>query len=167
MLAPEESFEAMASGFAARWKVEEITAQQLLVRSPSAPTLLLDVREPAEQSVSRLPGSIQIRPTDSLAMVPAVREFIARHAQQADALIVTYCAGGYRSARSINKAAATLQLPMRNLHGGIVAYANSGGRLVQPDGSPTNLVHGYNELWVRFVEPPAIGVLEPPIEKNR
>lgn len=147
------SFDALASGFAARFGVTEVHATAL---EAFAPDLIVDVRTPAEQSVSTLPGAVLMSPDQDLASLPQFAN--ARR-------ILVYCAGGYRSARAI------AALPggaggriVRNLHGGIVAYANEGLPLVTPVGTPTRKVHGYNEAWVKYVQPPAEGVVKPDLE---
>lgn len=56
---------------------------------------------------------------------------------------------------------------MVNLRGGIIAYANAGGRLVEPSSrAATNQVHGYKEYWQLAVKPPNIATLLPPIPKS-
>ncbi len=161
-------FEATATAFAVRFAVQEISSAELAARlAAGRPTLLLDVREEAEQSVSRIPGSRLLNPRALLEADEEVRRFAEAHAANPDALIVAYCAGGYRSARSLARAAKALNrpsVPARNLHGGIVAYANEGGPLVTPAGESTDVVHAYNEMWARFVRPPIRATVEPPVE---
>lgn len=164
----QATFHATASAFAARFGVEEITAEDLRARlADKRPTLLVDVREEVEQSVSVIPGSISAGPRVDLSSDPRVRSFAEEHASDPSALVVIYCAGGYRSARSLRKLADSLgdslQVRGRNLHGGIVAHANSGGTLVDPAGRSTQMVHAYNETWARFVLPPNLATVAPPI----
>ena len=160
----QAAFHATATAFAARFGVPEITAEDLRAREAAQkPTLLVDVRETMEQSVSRIPGSHLSNPRAALSDDPEIRRFSDTHAGNPEALIVVYCAGGYRSARSLAEARESFGVPAVNLHGGIVAHANVGGALQQPDGSPTDMVHAYNQAWARFVLPPARATVEPPV----
>ena len=169
-------FEKMADGFARKFGVTEIRAPELIKRlAAGRPTLLIDVREPAEQSVSILAGAVRISPRDNPAELKQYRDFLNRHAAgdseaSKQALVVVYCAGGYRSAEAITRVpsterAQTARPPILNLHGGIIAYANAGGPLIEPTtGKAVNIVHGYNRYWATFVEAPARAVLKPPIK---
>lgn len=149
----DSSFDALASGFAARFGVEEVRADEL---DAFAPDLIVDVRTPSEQSVSVLPRAVLMSPDQELTSLP---EF-ARAKR-----VLVYCAGGYRSARAIaGISAGSRGRIVRNLHGGIVAYANAGLPLVTPVGTPTRKVHGYNEAWAKYVRPPAEGVIKPDLE---
>ena len=160
----QAAFHATASAFAVRFGVSEITAEDLQARlNAGRPTLLIDVREASEQSVSRIPGSHPSGPRVSLALDPEVRRFAEEYAGNSEALVVVYCAGGYRSARSIAGSRAELNIPLRNLHGGIVAHANAGGALEGSDGQPTSVVHSYSDVWARFVLPPTRATTEPPV----
>ena len=150
----ESSFESIATGFAVRFGVHELRAGEL---AEFQPDLIVDVRTKAEQSISVLPGVVLSSPEADLSALP---QFAAA------SRIVVYCAGGYRSARSIShvspeKAAGKVLL---NLHGGILAYANAGLPLATVVGTPTRKVHGYNEAWVKFVRAPAEGVTKPDLE---
>jgi rhodanese-related sulfurtransferase len=150
----EPSFDALASSFALRFGVEEVRAEDLGAFQPS---LIIDVRTSAEQSVSILPGAVLVSPEQDLA---ALAGFASAER------IIVYCAGGYRSARSIARIPPekVAGKTIRNLHGGIVAYANAGLPLVTQVGTPTRKVHGYNEAWVKYVQAPAEGVTDPALE---
>ncbi len=151
-------FETAAAALSARFNVAEISAPEFLERHQGRPnTVLIDVRTPEEQSVSVIPGAVLATPQTKLNALPEVR-----HAD-ADATIVVYCAGGYRSARSISRSGETMAKHMVNLRGGIVGYANAGGKLVDARGGTSHKVHGYNSTWARYVEAPNEGVVEPPV----
>ncbi|RTL69560.1 MAG: rhodanese-like domain-containing protein [Pseudonocardiaceae bacterium] len=86
--------------------------------------LLLDVREPAEWAAGHIPGAVHV-PLGSLdpAALPAAR------------VVVAVCRSGNRS----GKAAAALAdagLDVRNLAGGMKAWAGAGRDVVRDDGSP-------------------------------
>ncbi len=153
----EGSFEALAAGFAATFGVPEVAAADLRGRRSSY--MLVDVRTPAEQAVSRIPGAVLAGEADP-ASFPEVQA-----ALRDGRSLVLYCTGGYRSART----AASLRergVSALNLHGGIIAYANGGGELVNDSGL-TNRVHGYNSIFARYVKPPNIGVADPPVASDK
>ena len=161
-----DEFEILSSGFSRLFGVQDIESRQLLAwQNDARPLLLLDVRTPQEQSVSRLPGAITTTTDAALDDLTAVRKFRAQHQNNDRARIVVYCAAGDRSARSMaamgdqNKQ----KPPVVNLRGGIIGYANAGGALRTPDGASTQQVHGYNQKWSTYLKPPADAVLEPPI----
>ncbi|MCB1322315.1 MAG: hypothetical protein KDK34_18790 [Leptospiraceae bacterium] len=158
-------FDAIASGFAAVFEVNEIQPHEFMQRRAAVgPLLIVDVRQSVEQNVSIIPGAVLMSPRDRLAAQSDYQEFIARHAENPDALVVVYCAGGYRSARAISEV-SDAPVSLLNLHGGIVAYANAGGKLIDPvDGQPVQKVHGYNAYWAGFVQPPNEGVSEPSVD---
>lgn len=152
--AEDISFDAMATGFATRFEVPEIQASDFLSRSSSY--TLVDARTPEEQSVSRIPGAILVRPDTDPASIP----------HRPGEKLVVYCAGGYRSAR-LTARLLEAKVDAVNLHGGIIAYANAGGAMVDPAGKPTHRVHGYNSAFALFVKAPNIGVVDPPVSTNK
>lgn len=150
----QPSFDTLASGFALRFGVPEVHTRDLAAFGPD---LVIDVRSPAEQSVSLIPGAVLASPGQDLWLLPGFGS--AKR-------ILVYCAAGYRSARAISKIPAERLAgrEVQNLHGGIVAYANAGLPLVSPVGTPTRKVHGYNEAWAKYVQKPAEVVIEPAAE---
>lgn len=151
-------FETASAALSARFDVVEINAAEFLqTHQGRANTVLIDVRTAEEQSVSIIPGALLATPQTKLHTLPEVRDAAA------DATIVVYCAGGYRSARSISKSSEIAAQRMVNLRGGIVGYANAGGKLVDAQGAITHKVHGYNSTWAGYVEAPNEGVVEPPV----
>lgn len=107
-------------------------------------TLLIDVREPAEHTVSRIPGAV------ALADVAAIRAHLEAHPLSAGGRIVLYDSTGERSA----KLAETLEksgMVVRYLEGGIFQWANEGRPLMGSDGAATDEVHPYNEWWGRLL----------------
>lgn len=161
-------FELLAAGFSTLFGVEEVTVEQLLdwQKNADAPLLLIDVRRPEEQSVSHLPGAVLASTDEDLSLRPEVQNFRARFQNDArhNARIIVYCAAGYRSGQSIAVMSGdTTSPPVRNLRGGIIAYANAGGALVTPNGDATRRVHGYSEKWSSYLRAPAQPVLEPAI----
>ncbi len=114
--------------------VPSITPEQLRQELASESQLILvDVRQPAEQQVSMIPGAI------------TQQEFETRFADGADATVVTYCTIGYRS----GKFAAELRakgVNAVNLRGSLLGWCHSAGELVNENG-PTHRAHVYSRRW--------------------
>lgn len=112
--------------------------------------LVLDIRTPAERSVSSIPGSRFIR-FESFDLDDV--EGVAR-----DRTVVLYCAVGFRSERVGEQLLAAGFTDVFNLYGGIIEWHNRGYRL-QPgpaatpdDAGAAPPVHGYRPRWGRWVE---------------
>jgi rhodanese-related sulfurtransferase len=112
-------------------------ASWLADRTRPAP-VLVDVRSPAEHAVSMIPGAIGVK--DGGAAVSALASL------DAGGPIVCYCAAGLRSARAARKLVDAGHRDVRNLEGGIFAWANEGRPLVR-DGMPTRFAHPSDEKW--------------------
>jgi molybdopterin/thiamine biosynthesis adenylyltransferase/rhodanese-related sulfurtransferase len=92
----------------------DITAAELALRMKSDPLILLDVREPHELAISALPGAINI-PLGMLA---------ARLAELDSAKdMVVFCKSGTRSTRALELLASAGFKKVKNLKGGINAWA--------------------------------------------
>ena len=115
----------------------EALASWLADRSRAAP-LLVDVRSPKERAVGVLPGA--------LAANDAAAEVDALAAADPAAPIVVYCAGGLRSAKAARALLAAGHADVRNLEGGIFAWANE-DRPMQCGGRPTRYAHPCDEKW--------------------
>ncbi|MEO0604518.1 MAG: rhodanese-like domain-containing protein [Myxococcota bacterium] len=98
------------------------------------PPILVDVREPHERAVSTLPGAL------SLEQYEQTRETLG------DRPIVVYCTVGVRSGY-VTRRLAREGRPVRNFRGSILAWTHIGGRLVTPEGEPTDAVHVYGKRW--------------------
>lgn len=94
---------------------------------------LVDARSPAEYAVSHIEGARLLRA--DLSELPR------------DAPIVVYCSVGYRSAEAIERLRRQGFSRLRNLEGGIFAWANAGRPLVGADGQTTGVVHAYGAPW--------------------
>jgi rhodanese-related sulfurtransferase len=118
-------------------------ANWLADRSRPAP-VVVDVRSAVERTVSVIPGSLAAN--DGADVVAALASL------DPDATIVVYCAGGVRSARAARKLVAAGHRDVRNLEGGIFAWANE-GRPLERDGRPTRYVHPSDEKWAVLLAP--------------
>ncbi|MEO7317900.1 MAG: rhodanese-like domain-containing protein [Chthoniobacteraceae bacterium] len=92
--------------------------------------VLLDVRTAAEFDVSRLAGAQRVEPDAATVALPK------------DAVIVTYCSVGYRSAKFAQRLQAAGFTNVRNLDGSIFQWANE-GRPTEPSAK----VHPFNKKW--------------------
>lgn len=129
--------------------VPEITSAELARRKVAGePILLLDVREPDEFAQSRIPGALRVQPG---AAADAV---LAEHgARMAGAIVVLYCAVGWRSGlmvKGLRQAAARAPATaLLNLRGGIFRWYAE-GRVLDYGPAATG-VHPFNEPWGRLL----------------
>jgi rhodanese-related sulfurtransferase len=102
-----------------------------------SPVLLLDTRSRDEWRVSHLRQAMHLpADTEDLRVLPKDKR----------QRIVVYCAVGYRSAALAERLLAAGYTDVRNLEGGIFAWANAGHPLVRGD-QPTVTVHPYDAIW--------------------
>lgn len=125
-------------------RVQWITPSELAALQDKADSnlVLLDVRTAAEWQVSHLPGAVRIEPGSSAEALPPNLPRTA--------LIVGYCAVGYRSAAVLKRFGAEGFTNGRVLDGGIFAWANEHRPLVR-DGQPATRVHPYTAFWGRLL----------------
>lgn len=115
-------------------QVEGISAGELLAAMESgADLVLVDVREPAEQAVSMIPGAI------------TRQQFEERAESLRSERIVTYCTAGYRSGRYAEKLRKR-GWQVQNLEGSLLSWTHVDGPLVDSRG-PTRRLHVYSADW--------------------
>ena len=114
--------------------------------SPTPPTLL-DVRQPEEVAVSRIPGAIAVSPD---ATADEVRQLV-EDAELAGPVVV-YCSVGARSAALAERLEAAGVDSVRNLRGSIFAWANE-GRPLEKAGEGARTVHPYDAAWGTYLKP--------------
>jgi rhodanese-related sulfurtransferase len=125
-------------------EVEWIDTEMLsvLIDAPeSSAPLLLDVRSEEEFAVSHLRGAVRVE--------PGQRNFDSVRIDRASAVVV-YCSVGYRSAAIVDALHASGINDVRNLRGGIFAWANE-RRPVFKNGRQASTVHPYDALWGVFL----------------
>ncbi len=124
--------------------VPEVTVDELRALQSKENVVLVDVRTPAEQVVSMIPGAI------------TAKDFQDNRQSYEGATIVTYCTVGGRSglfAQDLHAAGKKVF----NLKGAILAWTHGGGELIDAEG-PTRRVHvhgrkfalvaaGYEPVW--------------------
>jgi rhodanese-related sulfurtransferase len=108
--------------------------------------VILDVREIDEAQVSTLAGARLVPPKEvgqlALGSIPA------------DATVVTYCTVGYRSGKAAVQLEKRLGRPVYNLDGGILAWFNAGGQVVDPSGRPVDQINAWGAPWTSYVRRP-------------
>lgn len=106
--------------------------------------VILDSRELAEFEVSHLPDAQWVGYSDfstlRLSGVPK------------DTNLVVYCSIGVRSEKIAEKLLTSDFSNVRNLYGGIFAWANEHKSLVEQSQKPTLAVHGYDLNWAKLLD---------------
>ena len=110
--------------------------------------LLLDIREPEEFAVSRIPGAIWVNPSASADTA------LIQIGNVTGKKIVVYCSVGVRSSRFAQRTQDDLldmgAVSVANLEQGIFGWHNDQRRLVDANGE-TDAVHPYDTIWKRYV----------------
>ncbi len=128
-----------------------IKAAELKAIIDDTDLILVDVRQPAEREVSKLPHAL-----DTYEFADKYR-----HGIPPGKRLVLYCTIGYRSGKYGEKL-APLGIKYQVLEGGILMWSFVGGPLVarQDHGAwgPTNRIHVYDAEW-NIVHPDYVAVL--------
>jgi rhodanese-related sulfurtransferase len=124
---------------AGRPSVEQVSTQTLIrYMSGHEPLMVLvDVRDQAERSISRIPGSI------------SKRQYEADPQRYAGKTVVPYCTVGGRSYLYARKLVVA-GVAAKNYRDSVLGWIHAGQPLETPDGRPTRLVHPY---WRVFKVP--------------
>ncbi len=113
--------------------VAEISARAALELTAGGLVVFVDIRDPAEQEVSMLPGAI------------TGEELLADPERFVDRPLVAYCTVGYRSGKFVQRYSDRFSR-LQNLEGGILAWLHAGGQVYHCN-LPTRRVHVYGERW--------------------
>lgn len=95
--------------------------------------IFVDVREPAEMSVSILPDAI------------SEETFLSSGEKYINYIVISYCTIGYRSGILASRLAEKGQ-KMYNLRGGILTWVHENGP-VYSEGEVVRRIHVYGEKW--------------------
>lgn len=157
-----ESYEAFLESIY-RDTVPRVTPDELeRLLSSGEEVVLLDIRSQAERSVSSIAGS-RLEEFESFDVATADSlEGVAE-----DALIVTYCAVGWRSERAGEELLAAGYKNVRNVYGGIFQWQMEGKPLARGDNHPAtdqSMVHGHQPRWGKWVEEEDAVTYEPEVE---
>ena len=110
--------------------------------------VLLDIREPEEFAVSRLPGAVRVD------MDAGAADVLARIGDVGGRDVVVYCSVGRRSsifAQAVqDELLASGAASVRNLEGGVFRWHAERRPLENAKGR-TDAVHPYDEIWRRYV----------------
>lgn len=128
-----------------------ITTAELATKMPQAtPPMILDSREKREFEVSRLPTAQWIGYEDfDLSRVATIDR---------NKPVVVYCSVGYRSEKIGEQLLSAGFKNVKNLYGGIFAWANEKRPLVDAGKNPVTRVHGYDKHWAKLLDPHVISV---------
>jgi len=128
--------------------VSQISPDAFLKLDP-ADTILLDIRDPEEFAVSRLPGAIWVNPSASAETA------LLQMGDVRGKKIIVYCSVGRRSSIFAEREQAQLlemgATSVANLEKGIFGWHNEERDLVDANGE-TDAVHPYDAVWKRYVE---------------
>jgi len=128
--------------------VAQLSAENYLELDPEK-TLILDIREPEEYAVSRLPGAIWVNPKSN------AKNALLQIGDVTDKQIIVYCSVGRRSSSFAARTQAELidmgAVSVSNLEQGIFGWHNDKRALVDANGK-TDAVHPYDAIWKRYVE---------------
>lgn len=135
LAASDLAFEAMLNTLL-RHNVPEIRTDEL---RRSGAYVLLDARSKREYDVSHMPNAVWI----------GYEDFSAERLRGIgkDAAIVVYCSVGYRSEKIAERLIRDGYSKSKNYYGGIFAWVNSGGSVVNTKGRTTEDIHGYSKTW--------------------
>jgi sodium/bile acid cotransporter 7 len=113
--------------------VLDLTANEAMDLISDQKAVFIDIREPAEQQVSMLPGAI------------TEKEFRDNIKSYEDHVKIAYCTISYRSGLLAEKFQND-GIPVYNLKGGILAWVHGGGKIYDQNGE-TNRIHVYGNDW--------------------
>ena len=106
----------------AKLRITEISAQDAIALSARGDDpVYLDVREPQEWNLFRIPGAVWVPLGD-------IDEIVAEQLPP-DKKVVVYCARGNRSALAADSMRKQGYTDVASLAGGITAWANAGGEV--------------------------------------
>lgn len=115
--------------------IHPLAAKELLAQGR---VVFVDTREEEEMAVSKLPGAYD--EAGFLALLEADPNHFAGKT------VVAYCTISYRSGKFAERMAAR-GVEIQNLAGGILAWVFEGGKVYDPRGRETRVLHVYGEEW--------------------
>jgi rhodanese-related sulfurtransferase len=106
----------------ARQRIREVTPEEVqAMRARGDDPVLLDVREPDEVAMGRVPGA--------MAIPRGVLESVVETRVPRDARVVVYCATGNRSALAADTLQAMGYADVASMRGGVRGWADTGGEI--------------------------------------
>jgi len=113
--------------------IREMEAKEALRLQDQNRVVFVDVRDPAEQVVSMLPGAL----TEA--------EYLKAPQRFRKKIVLCYCTIGYRSGLFVKKYGSRYP-NLYNLSGGLILWLHAGGTM-EKDGSGILRVHVYGRKW--------------------
>ncbi|MFZ5572350.1 MAG: rhodanese-like domain-containing protein [Thermodesulfobacteriota bacterium] len=113
--------------------VADISPREAMALDRENRALFVDIRDPAEMEVSRLPGAVT-----GEAFLKDIRRYDGR-------TVIVYCTISYRSGKFAEELAGK-GVAVRNLRGGILAWVLEGGKVYDAKGE-SRRIHVYGEKW--------------------
>jgi sodium/bile acid cotransporter 7 len=113
--------------------VLDLSPRQAMDLITDQKAVFIDIRQPAEQHVSMLPGAI------------TEKEFLDNYKSYEDHVKIAYCTISYRSGKFAEKFQKG-GMPVYNLKGGILGWVHDGGKVYDQAGE-THRVHVYGQEW--------------------
>lgn len=108
----------------AKSRIREISADDVrAMQARNEPITLVDVREPNEWAMGRIPGAITIARG---ALASSIEAAVPRSAR-----VVVYCAGGSRSALAADTLQTMGYADVASMRGGIHGWADAGGEIAE------------------------------------
>jgi len=158
-----DEYENLCKKYDAMTGARQMDASELICKLQSDDgevLVLIDARGQVERNVSTIKGSLLLEPIIGLTSTAFNAEDEAnlrsRLMKIPKARVVCFCTAGLRSGYVSKELEKRWDRNVFNLHGGIIAFANAGGKLVRPQSAckQTSKVHTYGETWAKYVEPP-------------
>jgi sodium/bile acid cotransporter 7 len=132
--AKRQEIESLYNGYKTKFPdVLDLSPRQAMNLIADQKAIFIDIRKPAEQQVSMLPGAI------------TEKEFRNNFKSYEDHVKIAYCTISYRS----GKFAEHFQkdgIPVFNLKGGILGWVHEGGKVYDQTGE-THRLHVYGQEW--------------------
>ncbi len=135
----QKQFNKMLDGLLAH-SVPELEAKSMAFDSS---IIYLDARELNEYQVSKIDGAQWVGYNDfSLSRVGNIDK---------NQPIIVYCSIGYRSEKVTEQLRANGYTNVTNMLGGLFEWANYKKAIVDSTNQPTNVVHGFDKTWGKWL----------------
>lgn len=159
-----DAFERACDGYDQKTGAEQIRAEECLQLHADGKLFVFDTREEREHMYACIPGAHLLSPTAlGMTLCSTVGAGMRYSNEETipllvskipdDATVVCACTAGLRSGYCAVDLSAKLGRPVKNLHGGIIAWFNAGGEVVDPETKEKmDKVHTYGKEWSKYVK---------------
>lgn len=147
--ASDEGLTAIHADIVSDYKAVAHLSPEDYLKLDTSNILLLDIREPEEYAVSRIPGAVWISPSaNAESALIQIGDVTGKE-------IIVYCSVGRRSSNFAAREQTALMkmgaASVSNLENGIFGWHNEKRELVDAAGT-TDAVHPYDAIWKRYVQ---------------